>query len=342
MKKSLFVIAVSLFLFAGLSHAQKYGEGRIIAHGTNPQFINDTLIAYLSSGHLTTVDVNGKNHEQISQRSISGFLPLRDGKFVLWHHGKVGMESTRSIWMIDSTRRETEVVSNVITGRNSRTISVPVKLPDGTVGYYTQGAGTMSFTIIQKGLSEEPLKQWLMDIKPNSPNVAYGELWLTTVDRNESQLVSSDCHYLPRIFPDGSQQCDNCLLAADCGGKLKLFMVDTSVHSWIIGDPNEKTDDTTVGGVEYKIVRFATLASTARWSDNCEWIVTLYQAAVLQYGWDDYDIISSDIQILSVDTTVNIKIHTPDIMESNPSISSDGAVVCETEKGEIVIYRRKE
>jgi hypothetical protein len=107
-----------------------------------------------------------------------------------------------------------------------------------------------------------------------------------------------------------------------------------------IGNPSDFIgEDMTIDSITYKIVLGGTV-SDARWSPDCKWVVCLFQLAGRKDKEDDFNIVGSDIQVLSADGSVNIRIDTPNIMESNPSISSDGTIVCQTDEGKIIVYRK--
>ena len=339
----MFVIGVLLLLFAGLSHAQEYSEGKVIGYGRSPQFVTDTTVAFINpQGLLTLVNLNDRTTKEIGNKPITGFRPTING-FVVWDWQSSGVgkssQTIRALSPTGNVKSEIELSDT----RAGKKFTAPVMLPDGTVGYWVRDNGNMFFETACGG-GPETSDQWIGDIKPDSPHVKYGDVWLRKVNGSERRMVMPGRNYWPRIFFDGSQQCCNRMLVVH-EGNLNVIEFDSTMDSdsvWELGNRNEVIGrGMTLDAVEYEIILGATVASSARWSDNCLWIVTLYQLAGSQPGWDDYDIISSDIQVLSVDRTVNIKIDTPGVMESNPSISSDGTVVCETEKGEIILYKRR-
>jgi hypothetical protein len=341
----MFVIAVSLFLFAGLSlpYAQEYSEGKVIGYGRSPQFVTDSTVAFINpQGLLTLVNLNDGSTKEIGNKPITGFRPTING-FVVWDWQSLGIgmssQTIRTLSPTGDVKSEIELSDS----RTGKKFTAPVILPDSTVGYWVRENGNMFFETTCGG-GPETLDQWIGDIKPNSPHVNYGEIWLRRVNGSEARMVLPGKNYWPRSFYDGSQQCSNKLLVVH-EGNLNVIEFDSTTDSdsvWQLGNPNELIGrDVTVDGVEYEIVLGATVASSARWSPDCQWAVATYELAGAKHNEDDFNIISSDIQVMRVDGSINVKIETPDIVESNPNISSDGAVVCETEKGEIVIYKRR-
>jgi hypothetical protein len=325
---------------------EKYDRGQVIGEGRSPQFISSDTIAFIdNSGFLTIVDLEGKGPKKIGKINALGFRYTGD-EFIYWDYQKGDDGSTMyAIRTIDKTGKET-IVDDVrkSLGGDTKNISAPIVLPDGTIGYWIEQLGTQYFTILHKGNSPNPLKQWIGDIKTEGP-VGYGEVWVRRVDGSDSFRISQkrEKYYFPRISFDGTQQCGKKLLAIDSVGSLCVLEFDSlrtlkSMQS--IGNQSDFIgEDMTIDTVTYKIVLGGTV-SDARWSPNCKWAVCLFQLAGRKDNEDDFNIIGSDVQILSADGSVNIRIETPNVMESNPQISSDGTVVCQNEKGEIVVYRK--
>ncbi len=325
-----------------------YDQGQVIGQGRCPEFISPDTIAYIdNNGFLTIVDLEGKNPKKISKIHALGFRYAGD-KFIYWDYQKGDEKNTiYDISTIDRAGKESPV-DNVrkTLGGDTKNISAPVVLPDGTIGYWMEQYGDQYFTIIHNGSSPNPLKQWIGDIKTEGP-VAYGEVWVRRVDGSDSFKVSpksgeSEKYCFPGIFFNGTQQCCKKLLVSKSGLCILEFDDTLRVLKSLqpLGNPSDVIgEDMTIGSVTYRIVLGGTNSLSARWSPYCKWIVCLFEIWGTKYNEDDGNPIGSDIQVLRSDGSVNIRIDTPDVMESNPRISSDGTVVCQTERGNIVVYR---
>jgi len=342
MKKSMFVIAVSLFLFSGLSHAQEYGEGKVIGYGTSPKFVDDTTVAFVNRNSiLTLVNLRDQSSKEMGNKPITDFRPTING-FVVWDW-KPSRTTIRTVSPTGTVTSEIELSKDSRTGTG---FSGPVILPDGTVGYWTISDRGMSYNILQQGnLSvSEACTQWIGDIKPTNPYEPKGDIVLRRVDNSASKVILPGRYTWSRsTFFDGSQQCGFKLLVVGPGGIITV--VDTEADSnWQLGDTNSVIAvDTTINGVFYKMLLGQTMGRHASWSPNCMHIVATFQVAGIAEQEELSDIIYSDIQVFSaVDRSLKIQIETPDLFETKPDISSKGDVVCRTSKGEIRLYETGE
>jgi hypothetical protein len=328
---------------------QVYDKGHAIGQGTCPEFMSPDTIAFIDNhGFLTIVDLEGKSPKKIGKIHALGFRYTGD-EFIYWDYQKGDDGSTiYAINTIDRTGKESRV-DNVrkTLGGDTKNISAPVVLPDGTVGYWIEQYGGQYFTILHKGNSPNPLKQWIGDIKP-SGNTASGEVWVRRVDGSDSFRVSPkggerDNYSFPRLFFDGTQQCGQKLLVVKNG--LYILEFDDSLRTLKslqpLGNPGGVIgENMTIDSVTYRIVLGGIVSLSATWSSNCKWVVCSFELWGTKYNEDDGNPIGSDIKVISSDGSVNIRIETPDIMESNPRISSDGTVVCQTDEGKIIVYRK--
>lgn len=327
---------------------QEYDKGHVIGQGRCPEFISPDTIAFIDNhGFLTIVDLEGKGPKKIGKIHALGFRYAGE-KFIFWGYQKDDERGTvNTISTIDRAGKESPVVSvrETVGPDNTKHISAPVVLPDGTVGYWMEQYGLKYFTIIHKGSSPNPLKQWIGDIKPKGP-IAKGEVWLRTVDGSDSYRISPEGerekYYFPHLFSDGTEQCGQKLLVVKNG--LHILEFDDSLRTLKSIQPlgnsgNDIGKDMAIDSVTYRIVSAGTVSVSARWSPDCKWVVCLFQLWGTKYNEDEGNPIGSDIQVLSSDGSMNIRIETSNVMESNPKISSDGTVVCETDEGDIIVYR---
>lgn len=336
-KKKLVLALIGLTLFLALVNIaaeQKQGTKEnkthyktiLIGKGSSPMWSPDgTKIAFISEDRwLTVTSADGKGIiKKISRLRPLGFDWLSNSEFVFWEQEQQRIEGvlerpiTRIKKLALDGKEELIVENRPLKGEVPR-ITQPVRLPDGTVGYFEnyfeqpppyQTGDKRTFKVIKSGKLKPALiqKQMRAFVVPNGGTGA-GDIWIESMDGEiRKRITSGRLFSFPELSPDGTK------ILAICGNLCgSMCVVDLQGNYTCIGKRGFDNADS------------SSSALGENWSPDGKKIAYMY---VTGKG-EQLKIIGSDIYIENPEGTERIQVtNTPDEFEGAPVWSPDGTKI---------------
>ena len=306
-----------------------------IGQGNTPRFSPDSKkIAFLSGGWLRVRNSDGTgNTDKIAPMRALDFQWMSDSSIIYFNQEGYGTSRIYRYIGIVTLKGEHK---EVITEPEGIRFEPPIFLPDSTVGYYKHllGLGTRGFIVIKQGAlpPDSALKQLRARVKPSSPHVLYGDIWLVSIDGSFKKQVTFNKRFdFPELSPDGKK----ILASKSPDGDLYQgggpYVVDLKGHETYIGDPSRQIPKMDSAGqpITGRWAGEGSVGYFAKWSPDGSKVVYMYQRTAM----DVEDIAASDLVIKNADGTGRFQIETPDVMEMEPVWSPNGEMIaCPTYK----------
>jgi len=336
-KKKLVLALIGLALFLALVNvvaeqkqepreSKRHFETILIGKGSSPTWSPDgTKIAFISEdGWLSVTNANEKGiPKKITRLKASDFDWLSNTEFIFWEQEQQRIEGVleRPITRIKKLSldgREELIAENRPRKGEVPRITQPIRLPDGTVGYFEnyfeqpppyQTGDKRTFNVIKSGKLKPALiqKQMRAYIVPNGGTGA-GDIWIESMDGEiRKRITSGRLFSFPELSPDGSK------ILATCGNLCwAMCVIDLEGNYTCIGKRGFENADSSSGSVGEK------------WSPDGKKIAYAYMTG----KGEQLETIGSDIYIENPDGTGIIQVtNTPDEFEVNPVWSPDGTKI---------------
>ncbi len=297
----------------------------LIGKGSSPKWSPDgTKIAFISKeGWLSVTNADGKGIiKKIARLKPEGFDWLSDSELVFWEQEQQRIEGvlerpiTRIKKLTLDGREELIVENRPLKGEVPR-ITPPVRLPDGTVGYYEnyfeqppayKTGEKRTFRVIKSGKLKLALtqKQMRAYIVPNGGTGA-GDIWIESMDdATEKRVTTGRLFSFPELSPDGSK------ILAVYGALCGMCVVDLQGNPTCIGKESFETGDLSSAALG---------PPQAKWSPDGKKIAYMYMTG----KGEQIEVIASDIYVENPDGTDRIQVtDTRDEYEVYPVWSPDG------------------
>jgi hypothetical protein len=313
-----------------------------IATGADPHWsLDGTKLAYVYKGTLYIKNADGTGEaKKISELPnwTDGFDWLDSTEFVFWgkEYKRIGGEGRqytetriKTLTMDGKEKLVAETVDGPEEVRTSTRISIPMVLPDRTVGYYEspyedvflEKSEWKAFKIIKQGKlpPDSAMKQMrAIAIPAPGSKLLSGDIWLESLDGDiRKKITTGKLYSFPKLSPDGKK------ILAVCGS-----------NGWCILDL--QNNETHIGKKTIKsgeISEWSMGPPAMKWSPDGNKVVYAYVKTKV-ISEHDFITLGSEIYIENAEGGRRTQItNTPDEVEIDPVWSADGTrIACRGSK----------